>query len=81
MSDDNTESYAAARALEETCVRLWGERWALPLAEFTGIAPRTCQRVQANLRAGVVDQRTKGVLIGLHGRLAATMATVEAALK
>ena len=77
MADIQPDSSAEELALQGACSRLWGEHWAIPLSDLTGIAPRTCKRVRASILAGIPDPRAIGLLAALRQSLEEIQAGVS----
>lgn len=77
---DHSDNGAEEVALQWACTRLWGEQWATPLSNLTGIAPRTCKRVQASIRDGISDQRAVGLLAALQQSLHEIQAGISSAV-
>lgn len=57
--------------LNLTCLQLWGEDWAAPLAEFLGLNLRTCQRLRAAARVETENPKAEGIVSELSVKLAA----------
>lgn len=66
--EDAPSTWTPEIALSGLCTALWGDQWARPLSNFTGIAHRTCQRVRESIIAAEDDQRARSLYIALVER-------------
>lgn len=68
---------SATIRLDRLASAIYGEVWALPLADLAGVAPRNCQRAMAAARAGTDYAGSEGIIRAVDERLEALM--IEAA--
>jgi hypothetical protein len=62
---------SSTKDLADVAQELFGEEWAAPLAQMTGVSLRTCQRLRAAARTETDHPSARGVVAELRGRLSA----------
>lgn len=74
--DDDAQPNSTA-ILNQLAQQLYGEDWALKIAQLVEVSPRTCQRIKAAAEADREDSRAYGVLNGLRRVLAEMALTAD----